>query len=67
MSRPQLQAALNLSQRVNFAVNYLRPALSAGLIEMTLPDKPRSKNQRYRLTPAGQSLAAQLKGKKIST
>ena len=26
---------------------YLNPALENGLIKMTLPDKPNSKNQRY--------------------
>jgi ATP-dependent DNA helicase RecG len=33
---------------------YLKPALAVGVIEMTLPDKPRSSNQRYRLTTLGQ-------------
>ena len=27
--------------------NYLNPAMELGLIRMTLPDKPKSKNQRY--------------------
>ena len=30
--------------------NYLIPALQAGLIEMTVPDKPNSRLQKYRLT-----------------
>lgn len=29
--------------------NYLHPALQAGLIEMTLPDKPNSRLQNYHL------------------
>jgi hypothetical protein len=32
-----------------------KPALAAGLIEMTTPDKPRSRLQRYRITPVGEA------------
>ncbi len=46
-----------------FTTAYLKPALDAGLIEMTLPDKPTSRNQRYRRTAAGQALAKRIKGK----
>nr|WP_298269795.1 hypothetical protein [Geobacter sp.] len=45
----------------NFRLIYLRPALDAGLIEMTIPDKPRSSNQRYRLTAKGRQFLEQLK------
>ncbi|MCE7933872.1 MAG: transcriptional regulator [Chlorobi bacterium CHB2] len=58
-SRNELQHRLQLKHRDNFMVAYLQPALAAGLIEMTIPDKPRSSKQRYRLTTAGrQCLAA---------
>ena len=60
MNRPQLQAALRLSNRPHFLMTYLRPALDAGLIEMTLPDKPTSRNQRYRRTAAGEALARRI-------
>ena len=53
MTRQQLQEALRLKHRVHFNEVYLTPALQAGLIEMTIPDKPRSTKQRYRLTSAG--------------
>jgi ATP-dependent DNA helicase RecG len=32
----------------------LHPALQAGLIEYTIPDKPNSRLQKYRITPAGE-------------
>jgi Fic family protein len=54
MTRQDMQAALGLSDRENFRKLYLAPALAAGLVEMTLPDKPNSRNQRYRLTLSGQ-------------
>jgi ATP-dependent DNA helicase RecG len=34
-------------------VNYLEPALTAGWLEMTLPDKLRSPKQRYITTDLG--------------
>ncbi|MEX0827615.1 MAG: Fic family protein [Haliea sp.] len=59
MSRDQIMTHLNLSDRKSFVHRYLQPALKQGLIEMTLPDKPRSRLQRYRLTAAGRALAAE--------
>ena len=52
MTRQQLQQALGLKDDDHFRKAYLQPALDAGLIEMTVPDKPRSSRQKYRL-PAG--------------
>jgi hypothetical protein len=52
-TREGLQAALGLSDRKSFRERYLKPALSEGLIEMTIPDKPNSHLQKYRLTHKG--------------
>ena len=43
-------AALGLSHRPTFRNNYIRPARSAGLVELTLPESPTASNQKYRLT-----------------
>ena len=43
----ELMKKLNLKSRVGFRKNYLQPALDAGLIGMTEPNKPTSKNQKY--------------------
>ena len=53
-TRNALQEALGLKHTPHFRQAFLLPALESGLIEMTLPDKPRSSNQRYRLTRLGQ-------------
>ena len=38
---------VGLKDRDTFRKNYIIPAIEAGLIGMTEPDKPRSKNQKY--------------------
>lgn len=48
LSAARLMERLGLSHRPTFRKNYLRPALDKGLIEMTIPDKPNSRNQKYR-------------------
>ena len=63
MSRGRIQAALELKDRPHFLTSYLKPALKAGLVEMTLPDKPTSPYQRYRRTATGEALVEQIKGK----
>ncbi|MGR7920137.1 Fic family protein [Zobellella denitrificans] len=45
MGRETLQAALGLSDRKSFRERYLKPALDDGLIEMTIPDKPNSRQR----------------------
>ena len=67
MSRAELLAALLLTDRKNLRTSYLQPALDAGLIEMTLPDKPTSRNQRYRRTADGEALAVRLKTRDAPT
>ena len=47
MTALELMEKLGLKSRVSFRKNYLQPALEAGLIGMTEPDKPTSRNQRY--------------------
>lgn len=56
VSRETLQAALGLADRKSFRERYLRPALDAGLIAMTRPDKPNSRLQCYYLTELGKQL-----------
>lgn len=58
MSREALQSALGLLDRKSFRERYLKPALIDGLIEMTLPGKPNSRLQQYRLTDKGRQWRA---------
>lgn len=50
-----LMQRLGLSHRPTFTKNYLKPALHAGLIEMTDPRSPRSPVQQYRRVLPGKA------------
>jgi ATP-dependent DNA helicase RecG len=56
LTRGEAQDRLRLKGQANFRDRYLMPALKWGLVEMTVPDKPRSSRQRYRLTPRGSAV-----------
>lgn len=55
-SREALMGLVGLKDREHFRSACLAPALTAGLVEMTLPNKPNSRLQRYRLTAKGSTV-----------
>jgi Fic family protein len=63
MGREALQFTLGLSDRKSFRERYLKPALADSLIEMTIPDKPNSRLQKYRLTDKGRQWLVQQRDK----
>lgn len=44
------------ASRTRFRNSVLKPLMQIGLTEMTIPDKPRSSNQKYRITDTGRTL-----------
>ncbi len=60
MSRAEIQRTLALKDEKHFRENYQQIAVALGLIEMTIPDKPRSRLQKYRLTAKGRERLARL-------
>ena len=52
-SRADLMQKLNLTHREYFRAEYIQKALEQGIIELTIPDKPKSSKQKYRLTQKG--------------
>ena len=42
-----IMALLGLKSKDTLRKNYLNPAMELGLVKMTIPDKPNSRNQRY--------------------
>jgi hypothetical protein len=49
----EIRELFGLRHRETFTDNYLRPLLEKGWLEPTIPEKPRSRMQRYRTTEAG--------------
>ena len=46
------------TSRTTFGNSALKPLMQTGLIEMTIPEKPQSSNQKYRITDMGRALLA---------
>jgi len=42
-----IMTELGLKSRETFRKNYMNPAIEMGMVRMTVPDKPNSRNQRY--------------------
>jgi hypothetical protein len=55
-------SVLGRTNRTKFRDQVLAPLLDADLVEMTVPDKPRSSKQRYRLTAMGREFLRSMKG-----
>jgi ATP-dependent DNA helicase RecG len=52
-TRQELQATAGVKDREHFRKAYLKELLKTGLLEPTIPEKPRSNKQRYRITALG--------------
>lgn len=53
LSLVEIMQKLGLSHKASFRQHYLIPTLEKHLVEMTIPDKPNSRLQKYRLTSKG--------------
>jgi len=53
MSATELMEALHIKDRKHFRDAFLQPSLDGNFVEMTIPEKPSSPLQKYRLTETG--------------
>ena len=59
-----IMAELELKHWKTCQANYLAPLMAMDILERTIPDKPRSPKQRYRITPAGRAVLEQAQKEK---
>ena len=57
----EIMALAGRRDRTKFRHQVMQPLLAAGWLAMTIPDKPTSSRQRYRLTAAGRQLLDQMR------
>jgi ATP-dependent DNA helicase RecG len=55
MGNSEIRKRFGLKDRAHLREYYVDPALAAGFIEITIPTKPDSRLQKYRLTAKGQA------------
>ena len=46
-TRQEIMDYMGLADRKSFREHYIKPLLQSGKLVMTIPDKPKSKNQKY--------------------
>lgn len=57
----ELMIAFNWKDRTKFRRRFLMPLIEKGLLQMTVPDKPNSRLQKYVITQTGKKLLDQIK------
>ena len=60
----EMLAFMGLADRTKFRRKYIHPLLEGGYVELTIPDKPNSQNQKYHLTAKGIALKNSLTSNK---
>lgn len=60
LGNAEIREQMNLKDRTHLREHYIGPALAEALIEPTVPDKPTSRLQKYRLTAKGRALLASI-------
>lgn len=50
--------AVGRQNRTKFRDGLVKPLIETGWLELTIPDKPKSRLQRYRTTPDGLAVVA---------
>jgi ATP-dependent DNA helicase RecG len=63
----EIQTVAGLRHRESFQRNYLDQLLGEGWLERTIPDKPKSRLQKYRLTDKSKALLAEIRKTGSST
>ena len=58
LGNAEIRSRLGLKDRTHLRERYVAPALAEGLVEPTIPDKPNSRLQKYRLTAKGRAWLA---------
>ncbi|MDI9571043.1 MAG: hypothetical protein QM278_10055 [Pseudomonadota bacterium] len=59
---PELLALLGYESRTGNFKKALSRLMDLAYLEMTIPDRPRSKNQKYRLADAGRQVLTRTRG-----
>lgn len=54
--------ALGITNQTRTFQRHVEPLIEAGLVERTIPNKPTSRLQRYRITDAGRTYLSHLPG-----
>jgi ATP-dependent DNA helicase RecG len=60
LGTPQISDLLGLKDRKSVRRYYIVPAMELGAIEYTIPDKPKSRNQKYKLTILGRKILMEI-------
>ena len=60
LGNAEIRARLQIKDRADLRDRFVRPSIAGGWVEMTIPEKPSSRMQKYRLTAAGRVLLEQL-------